>query len=144
MEIRNDKILKFSGRSPNDIYDFDNIYSPDGIGIQLVNSNTQISFINTVPNISNSSRLNINFRNSNINFSNSIGILNLNNNILFTFNVSATQELHKKLKKQKLIIKKQEKRIQEQEELLKDRERRLKENEEKIEKLFQLLAMKQS
>ena len=79
MEIRNDKILKFSGKSPNDIYDFDNIYSPDGIGIQLINSNTQISFINTSLISSNSSKLNINFRNSNINFSNSIGILNLNN-----------------------------------------------------------------
>jgi hypothetical protein len=62
---------------------------------------------------------------------------NINKNIIFTLNVSATQELHKRLEIQ-------EKRIQEQEELLKDRERRLKENEEKIEKLFQLLAMKQS
>jgi len=62
---------------------------------------------------------------------------NINKNYIFTLNVSATQELHKRLEIQ-------EKRIQEQEELLKDRERRLKENEEKIEKLFQLLAMKQS
>ena len=79
MEIRNDKILKFSGRSPNDIYDFDNIYSPDGIGIQLVNSNTQISFINTSPISINTSKLNINFRNSNINLINSNGLLNFNN-----------------------------------------------------------------
>jgi hypothetical protein len=79
MEIRNDKILKFTGRSPNDVYDFDNIYSPDGIGIQLINSNTQISFINTSPISINTSKLNINFRNSNINLINSNGLLNFNN-----------------------------------------------------------------
>jgi len=75
MEIRNDKSLKFSGRTPVDIYDFDNIYNRDGIGIQLINSNTDIAFFET----SNNSKININLQNSNINLRNLNGNLIINN-----------------------------------------------------------------
>ena len=66
----------------------------------------------------------------------------LDKDIIFTLNVSASQELNKKIKKQKKNIKKQEMKLIKQENIIKEREIKLKEQQEKIDLLFELLANK--
>ena len=66
----------------------------------------------------------------------------LDKDTIFTINVSATQELIKKLKKQKKILKIQEEKIKNHERIIKERELKLKEQQEKIDLLFELLAKK--
>ena len=66
----------------------------------------------------------------------------LDKDIIFTLNVSATQELNKKIKKQKKNIKKQEMKLIKQEKIIKERKIKLKEQQKKIDLLFELLANK--
>ena len=62
----------------------------------------------------------------------------LDKDIIFTLNVSATQELNKKIKKQKKEIKKQNDKMKEYDKIIKERRNKLKE----IDLLFELLANK--
>ena len=66
----------------------------------------------------------------------------LDKDIIFTLNISATQELNKKIKKQKKKIKKQENKIKEYDIIIKERKIKLKEQQDKIDLLFELLANK--
>jgi hypothetical protein len=66
----------------------------------------------------------------------------LDKEIIFTLNVSATQELNKKIKKQQKNIKKQEMKLIKQKNIIKEREIKLKEQQKKIDLLFELLANK--
>jgi hypothetical protein len=66
----------------------------------------------------------------------------LDKDIIFTLNVSATQELNKKIKKQNKNIKKQNNKIKEYDKIIKERRNKLKEQQEKIDLLFELLANK--
>ena len=66
----------------------------------------------------------------------------LDKDIIFTLNVSATQELNKKIKKQKKKIKKQKDKMKEYDKIIKERRNKLKEQQKEIDLLFELLANK--
>ena len=66
----------------------------------------------------------------------------LDKDIIFTLNVSATQEINKKINKYKKQIKEQELKLKEHEKIIKERELKLIEQQKKIDLLFELLAKK--
>ena len=104
MELRNDNFnlikkgigIKFTGKGINDFYNNNNIYNPNGVGIQLINNqnnNREIAFIDT-SNINNNnySKLKLAFNNSSINIrnlneNNQIQSLNFNNNLFINNNI---------------------------------------------------------